>query len=328
MKKMKKLWAIILAVLLMLCMGIGLFGCRPYPWEIAEKEVFDAANKIARHPDYALIDEHEYRSAEKTIIWKDLIIKKIKSDGKRVESTACYTCPYLKEPNTLEGGFISFSCNYSNEFNWFGLNKNNCNHAIGIMSLDDYSFEIHYFSLPYSQFYILKVSETHFCCYTEEDNKAAYLLINRKNGKIEEKWENFDLVKENFKDEILPIHNHSTYTENGIEYTVGRSYVKNAEENISIRLPSYEYVMERSPELQQINEVAKANDNTVSSIFITNGTELFIVYSHEMGMMGSRCHLIPVVFRCDTSLETFEYVGCLSHATYYPENYITIIKTN
>ena len=30
-----------------------------------------------------------------------------------------------KEPNKFEGGFIAFSYNYSNEFKWFGLNKNN-----------------------------------------------------------------------------------------------------------------------------------------------------------------------------------------------------------
>ena len=85
--------------------------------------------------------------------------------------------------------------------------------------------------------------------------------------------------------------------------------------------------MERSPELQQINVAAGANDNDVSRSFVTNGTELFIIYSHEFGMFGARCHLIPVVFRCDTSLETFEYVGCVSKGTFYPGSNISVIKT-
>ena len=326
MKTMKKLLTIGVAVLLMLCMSVSLVGCRPYWWEIEEQKIFNEADKIARHPDYALVTNYEYRSAEKVVIWEDLIVEKVKSDGKKVESTDCSKAVYLKEPNKLEGGFITFSYKYNVQPNWFGLNRNNCHYAIGTMSLEDYSFEVHYFKLPYPKCSILKASETHFCCYTEEDNEVTYLLINRTNGKIEEKWENFDLVKENFKNEIPRNYNHSTYTENGIIYNVSKNYVENEEENISIRLPSYEYVMERSPELQQINVVAGANDNAVSRSFVTNGTELFIIYSHEFGMFGARCHLIPVVFRCDTSLETFEYVGCLSHGTYYPGDTISVIK--
>ena len=328
MKKIKKLLTIGLAVLLMLCMSVSLVGCRPYWWEIEEQKIFNEVDKIARHPDYALVTNYEYRSAEKVVIWEDLIVEKVKSDGKKVESTDCSKSLYLKEPNKLEGGFIAFSYNYSNEFKWFGLNKNNHNHAIGIMSLDDYSFEIHYFELPYNKFYILRISETHYCCYAEEDDEITYLLINRKNGKIEEKWESFDLVQENFTNKILQNHNHSTYTENGITYTVSEKYVENEELNVSIRIPSFEYVMERSQELQQINVVAGANDDAVSRSFITNSTELFIIYSNEPGMFGAKCHLTPVVFRCDLSLETFEYVGCLSKGTYNPGKGISIIKTN
>ena len=125
MKKIKNLLTIGLAVLLMLCVSISLVGCRPYWWEIEEQKIFNEADKIARHPDYALVTNYEYRSAEKVVIWEDLIVEKVKSDGKKVESTGCSKGLYLKEPNKLEGGFISFSYNYSNEFKWFGLNKNN-----------------------------------------------------------------------------------------------------------------------------------------------------------------------------------------------------------
>ena len=324
MNKLKKLLTISLSVLLMLCVSISLVGCRPYPWEIEEQKIFEEANKIARSSEYALIANYGYFSAEKTVLWEDLIVEKMKSDGKEVENTSCRTEIYLKEPNTVEGGFVAFSCNYNNEFNFFGLNRNNSKHAIGIMSLDDYSFEVHYFRLPGAKLDIVKVSETHFCCYTEDGDEGTYLLINRKNGKIEEEWDTVDLVKENFEGAISQNFNHATYTENGITYTVTNNYVDNEELDVSIRIPSYEYVMERSQELQQINLIANANDNSVSYSFITNGTELFVVYS----AMWPVTNLIPVVFRCDTTLETFEYVGCLSSGTYYPGRYISIVKTN
>ena len=220
----------------------------------------------------------------------------------------------MNEPNKLEGAFVAFTYYYNNEFNWFGLNKNNVNYAIGTMSLDDFSFSIHYLDLPSSNFDIEKTSTTHFCCKLEDDDEIVYLLINRENGKIEEEWESMDLVKENFKDEISIIYNHTTYTENGITYTVNSRSIENEEENVRIYTPSYELVMEKSEELQQINEVAKADGYSVSSAFITNGTELFLVYSKESGKFGSKCDLIPVVFRCDISLQTFEYVGCMYNA--------------
>lgn len=328
MKKIKKLLTIGLAGLLMLCVSVSLVGCRPYHWEIEEKRIFDEANKIARHPDYALITDYEYRSAEKVVVWEDLIVEKIKADGKEIENTFCSKALFLKEPNTIQGGFVAFTYRYDSESPFFGLNKNKEKYALGTMSLDDYSFKIHYLRLPYATFYVLKVSETHFCCEAYDNGTKTYVLINRESGKIEETWEDFDLVKENFKNEIPNNYNHSVYTENGVAYTVTQYYVENEAEDISIRIPSYEYVMERSQELQRINVAAGAYDNTVSRSFVTNGTELFIIYSYALGMFGGRCHLIPVVFRCDTSLETFEYVGCLSKGTSDPEAGISVVKTN
>ncbi len=45
-------------------------------------------------------------------------------------------------------------------------------------------------------------------------------------------------------------------------------------------------------------------------------------------MFGKGSHLNPIVFRCDTMLETFEYIGCMyDYQWYYPEE-LVIIKTN
>lgn len=326
MTKIKKLLTIGLAFVLMFCMGVSLIGCRPYPWEIEEKKIFDAADQIAKNPNYALMNDYEYRSAEQTVVWADLITEKIRADGKKVDLMGYTTDLFLEEPNKIEGGYVAFRYKYNIEFNWFGFNKNNVNYAIGTMSLDDYSFNIHYLELEYPELDILKTSETHFCCRGENGKEVTYLLINRENGKIEEKWDDFDLVKENFSGELVKNFNHTTYTENETVYTVYKKRIENKEKNILFDIPSYEYVMERSKELRQINVLAKATNYSVSSAFVTNGTDLFVIFSKGTDMFGAECQLIPVVFRCDLSFETFEYVGCMYHANMYYPRELSVIK--
>ena len=315
-KLMKKIISLLLTVVLCLGMVIGFVGCENSPWAIEERRLFGVVNEIPKNPDYVLINNLEYRSAEKTLIWDEMIIEKVKADGKKVKhgNSTCITDLYLKEPNTLEGGFVAFVYNYSTEFPWLGFNINNENYAIGTISLDDFSFTINYISLPYSQCSMIMVSETHFCFYVKETRQKEFkefLLINRTSGKVEKTWKTMDEVTENFQGEISQNYNQRTYTENGIDYTlylVNNTRLENEELKISIEVPSYEYVLQRSQELKLIDAELKKRD--VEGIFITNGTELFVAYTRKRGMFGKSSHLNPIVFRCDTTLETFEYIGC------------------
>ena len=316
MRKIKRLLAIFLTVLLTVGMSLGFVACRPYPWEIEEQRIFDEINQIEKNSNYALINDWEYRSADRAVVWKDLITEKIQADGKKQETSTCYTDLYLKEPNTTNGGFVAFAYSYDSEFAWFGLNKNTKKYAIGTISLADYSFKIHYLKLPYSKFYVVQTSETHFCCSAEDGETTSYVLVNRESGKIEKKWDNFESVKEHFTNGINQVYNRDTYTEDGIVYNVYRSCLE-SEDGVRINPPSYEYVQEKSEEMQRIQSIAGASDSTVDCVFITNGTELFVVFNYSQGMLGALSHLAPVVFRCDTSFETFEYIGCVSHVSTY-----------
>lgn len=331
MKTIEKLWSVVLGIMLMLCMGFGLAGCE-YQWEIEGRKVFETADQITKNPDYALINDFEYRSAEEAIVWKELIEEKIKSDRKKIESTSYCTALYLKEPNTTKGGFVAFTYKYGENDSWAGCNKNTQKYAIGTISLDDYSFKIHYLNFPYSKLYISQISETHFCCTAEDDDTTVYVSVNRENGKIEKQFDNFDAIKESFTGALTQIYNERFYTENEIVYTIARrseeGILRNKEEKIELYTPSYEYVMEKSEELRAINEIAKADNYKVKARFISNGTELFVVFSKGTNTFGMECQLVPVVFRCDTSFETFEYIGCMYNAqTYYPER-LSIIKLN
>lgn len=312
---MKKIISLLLTVVLCLGMVIGFVGCEDSPWAIEERRLFGVVNEIPKNPNYVLINNFEYRSAEKAIIWEEMIMEKVKADGKKIEGGRCIKELYLKEPNKLEGGFVAFVYHYSTEFPWFGLNVNNENYAIGTISLDDFSFEIHYISLPYSKCSVSMVSETHFCCYVEATRAKKewkeFLLINRASGKVEKLWKTFDEATENFQGAISQNYNQRTYTENGIDYTlylINNTRLKNEELKISIEVPTYEYVLQRSQELKQID--AELQKKNVEGIFITNGIELFVAYTRESGMFGKSSHLNPIVFRCDTTLETFEYIGC------------------
>ena len=332
-KLMKKIISLLLTVILCLGMVIGFVGCENSPWAIEERRLFGVVNEIPKNPDYVLINDFEYRSAEKTVIWKEMIMEKVKADGKKIEGGRCIQDLYLKEPNTLEGGFVVFAYQYSTEFPWFGLNVNNNNYAIGTIFLDDFSFEINYISLPYSQCSVAMVSETHFCCYVKGTvNKKEwqeFLLINRANGKAEKTWKSLDEATENFQGAIAQNHNQRTYTENGVDYTlfqVNNTCIENKELKISIEVPTYEYALKYSQELKIID--AELQKRYVDAWFMTNGTELFVVYTKKIGMFGSESHLNPIVFRCDTTLENFEYIGCMfSYQWYYPEEMV-IIKTN
>jgi hypothetical protein len=330
---LKKMMSLLLTVVLSFGLAMGLAGCEDSPWAIEERRLFSVVNEIPKNPDYVLINDFEYRSAEKTVIWKEMIMEKVKADGKKIEGGRCIQDLYLKEPNTLEGGFVVFAYQYSTEFPWFGLNVNNNNYAIGTIFLDDFSFEINYISLPYSQCSVAMVSETHFCCYVKGTvNKKEwqeFLLINRANGKAEKTWKSLDEATENFQGAIAQNYNQRTYTENGVDYRlylVDNTRIENKELKISIDAPSYEYVLERSEELQQIDaEMQKRG--SIQATFITNGTELFVVFTRKYSMFGADSHISPIVFRCDTTKETFEYIGCMHSSSFYPKE-IVIIKTN
>ena len=82
------------------------------------------------------------------------------------------------------------------------------------------------------------------------------------------------------------------------KYLVAREEAERRRAHIHAAIPA---VAEIDAELQKKN---------VEGIFITNGIELFVAYTRESGMFGKSSHLNPIVFRCDTTLETFEYIGC------------------
>lgn len=310
-------------------MCLGLVACRPYPWEIEQQRVFDTINEIEKNPDYALCNDFEYRSAEKAVFWEDLITEKLEADGKKVEMMDGGTKIFLKEPNTLKGAYVMFEYNYRCDFNWFGLNRKNNHYAIGTMFLDDYSFSIHYLKLQYDKFDLLQFSATQYCFYAEEnlkgENDCCYLIMNRETGKIENKYSSFDEVEANFIG-LTNTFNHSTYTENGTVYKVGRNTLQKETENDFINVPGIGYVLERSETLQEINAIIGiTNNNDIYSCFATNGTELFVSFwSHTF--WGHEPDLPTVVFRCDTSFDSFEYVGMVYQSYYSMEFRNTIIK--
>jgi hypothetical protein len=148
--------------------------------------------------------------------------------------------------------------------------------------------------------------------------------MNRESGKIETKYSSFDEVEDNFIG-LTNTFNYSTYTENGTVYKVSANTLTNEEENGLINAPSFGYVLDRSETLQEIKAIVGINSNDVYSCFVTNGTELFLCFWSNT-LFGYEPDLPAVVFRCDMSFESFEYVGMMYRSYHSVEGLISIIK--
>lgn len=292
--------------------------------------MFEEIDKIEKSSDYAIITDREYVTATEKIVFEDLVKNKISKDGHKIKTEMSGIFHRYVD-------FIVFSYKYKTENRFLGINNSNNCWAVGVISLDDLSIEIHYLKNKYETLNIAYSSNTHLC----------FNALDKDSVKDKDKYSDgdFDSITLNRTTEEITTGNYlhsppeiigkeaetyenpKTFIYSGETYTVYDSSIWDengeivARLNGSVKPVSFEYsdVLLLSPELREINAIlGEVSDYEIAAFFFTNGEDLFVGFVTDMSMFGVQCNLTcPVIFKTDLNFDSFEYIGCVS------QNYMT-----
>jgi hypothetical protein len=327
---MRKKFKRILALLMILGISFVCTGCYS---EDTIQELYNKIDQMEKSPNYAIIYAGGYISQTEEINFKELVKAKLKSDKKSTENSNIYF-------QRLEQNITRFIWKYKESNRMIGLNDNNNHYAIGTISLIDYSVSVQYFKCKYEKIDSISLSDTHFILdmydidneISENNYESKMVVISRETG--EKKEYSFD---DNYRDSVGKListyKNPTTYIKNEIEYTTNTNlyYEENGKRNWIVP-PRLIDIYKKSEDLTELYNILDNNGSpygtSLAGTFITNGEELFIVFYAEHGMFGVESAMqFPVIFKCDTSLENFEYIGCVdSRQSYFSDIEIIRIK--
>ncbi len=300
--------------------------------------MFEEIDKLERNSDYAIITRREYVTATEKIVFEDLVKDKISNDGHKIKKEK--SCWFQRF-----GDFIVFSLNYKSGKRFWGINDSNNHWAVGIISLDDFSIEIHYLKNKYESVTPSFPSNTHLSFNALDEDKESTkdkdtysdkdyecIIINRSNEEITildglrfhvPEMIGEPIESESYRNPQSFVWNGETFTiTNNSKYSIiwNENEEEVAELNGSVKplCASFEYsdILQISPELQEINAIlGEGSENEIVARFFTNGEDLFVGFVTEMSMFGVMCHLTcPVIFKTDLNFERFEYIGCVSQS--------------
>lgn len=321
----KKFLTAILSTILVATVCVSASGCRLFnefkeafdEIEAEKQAIFNQVNQIPKSDDFALVSHRQYVTSDNTIDFSALVKAKIAQDGKEINAERFSFAHY-------EGNISHFLFRYKEEKRVLGLNDKNNHYAVGTISTIDFSISIQYFQSEYESLESQALSETHHYYKLEDSDKkndeykVGYLTIDRNNGTVQE-WENRESALE-FIGEQIPSYSHpKIFERDETKYLVNdkRIYRKNEQgENEQIlSAPTYEEAFEKCAELRSVAEILGESEHGhyIEGNFLTNGEDLFVVFTSRFGMFGYQGKLrFPIVFKCDLSLEHFEYVGCIN----------------
>lgn len=308
---------------------------------------YEDINKIEKNSEYALIMSQRYVSSTEEIDFANMIKEKVLNEKHKIEEDNFCGLEFY-------GDLVSFAYQYDSKNRFFGLNDLNNYWAVGTISLDDYSIEIHYIISKYEKISILNLSKTHFCLSGKDENaeketdqngkeiiKYDYFILDRSN----EKWLEFDdysKALEAIGEEIEEYKSPDTFSYDGKTYTLKSDliisnsiiYDENGEEvvRLSDKFESFYDLFDNpdivlnNKELKKICEIIGENTiNEIEGFLFTNGEDLFIGIRASMTLFGPACSLIgPVIFKTTLDFDSFEYVGCAND--FYRNNFFYKIQ--
>lgn len=314
----KKILGIIMIFTIMITLtGCGVLDAIANQREKNRRKLFEEINQLEQNPNYALLCNSSYIYLNDEINFKSLIEQKLKEDNKKIKTNDLETVLY--ENNT-----ISFVYKYKTQKRFLGINDNNNYYALGIIYLNDYSIDITYINNKYEELYIMGLTETSFIYGVEDNNNKPQngvididALVMNINTKEVKELEGVPEALYNNGKEIKEYTNQNTYIEDGIEYTVYESHleIKNSEENNTIDIIRINNLLEKSDEMKKIIEILKIDTlYDLKLSFFTNNEQLFIGVFSGLGMFGYKSKLtFPIIFKCDTKLQNFDYIGCIDY---------------
>lgn len=324
---MKRWCALLLSIILLFAMASSFSSCT-LPWEKERARVFEEIDKIEKSSEYAIITTRRYVTATEKIVFEDIIKDKISEDGHKIKSEKAIRFKRF-------GDLIVFTFEYKSQKRFWGLNDANNYWAVGAISLEDFSIEIHYLKNKYEELHPEASSNTHLC-FGGKDNDAKkdtnqngneiinleFVTINRSSGKIKVHTD-YQFVESEIGEKTEAYVNPKTFVLGGEIYTINNGVeIWNEDKQIVANINAsrkpvtfkYSDILKVSPELQQVNTIlGEVSDYKIAAYFFTNGEDLFVGFVTDFSMFGAECNLTcPVIFKTNLNFDSFEYVGCVS----------------
>ena len=256
--------------------------------------------------NHYFIDQEGYIKDDKKVYFSDLIMKKIEDDGivyvpdpgqfqsqiKRYDVTVklfkeivYFTMRYhVSEDDKVADVIVGYIEIRSEKIVYYNTQITTKEH-----------YGINLFPLMANDKYFLFKQPREF------SRKDVYYIIDKSNNVLLEKVSDITPYKDGTEDDVTLIQfNDKTYEVQGNALCCG-------EETLVI---DYEYVLERSEIMAQIDVIMGVYKKTVTERLIPYKNRLYIVIESDyIGMPFGTGELIPVVFEYNFEKDSFDYIG-------------------
>ena len=247
--------------------------------------------------NYAIVTNTGYESENKTINFKNVINKKLISDGKNVE--LIYNTRYQQ---TIVDDILYFCYEYKR-------NDDIGHHALGYVDINTLKVYVDYFDYERYMF-DYNFSTDKFVCYTFKEDISDFNVIDIVFFKDTNKLEfDYDLSLLNYNQEDIEQPNlKDYYIEDGIKYDIdhyGRK-LTNIVTNEVINLPYQNDLLELDTIVKEIYSSFEYESIAINATYFSNGEELFF-YIHDRPT--NKLNAPFMIFKCNVDLSNVEYIG-------------------
>ena len=258
------------------------------------KQILD--NYPTNH-NYAFVTNNGYESKGKKINFKNIINKKIISDGKSVE--LIYGTRYQQ---TLVGNCLYFCYEYKRE-DKLG------HHALGYVDINTLKVYLGYFDYERYMF-DYNFSTNEFVCFTFKKEINTLDVIDIVFFKDTNKLE-FDYDLNNLKYSLEDVEEpdlKNFYIENDIKYMIDEfaRTLTNSSTGEVIQLPYQNDLLELDSVIKEIYSLFEYERADLIASYISNGNELFF-YIHDRPTNSLNAPYM--LFKCNLDLSNIEYIG-------------------
>lgn len=260
--------------------------------------------------NHYFIDEEGYIKDNKRVYFSDLIMDKIETDGavsvpnpgqsqtkryainaKLFKENVYFTMPYrVSDDNKVADVIVGYIEIKSEKITYYNTQ---------ISTEEEYGIDL----LP------LTANDDYFMFRQPREylRKDIYYIIDVKNSVLLEKITDIDSYKDGTEDDANLISFDDKIYEIIGDFQDGANVLRCGEETLTI---NYEYVLERSETMAQIDAIMGDYKKNVREHLISYKNRLYIVIeSAYAGMPLATGELIPVVFEYNFEKDSFDYIG-------------------
>ncbi|MGM9857649.1 MAG: hypothetical protein ACI311_00115 [Bacilli bacterium] len=236
----------------------------------------------------------------------------------------------LKEKGVPVNDMVERNISYKYGLNrrmYYTLQYNETSYVVGYYDLaTDGDIVYHYVNEPAYDIYVYQVNEDYAVYIAYEgviDESTEFYILNRSTGDFFTDSDYEKYLDENNVNRDLG--SYFEYTENGIKYNLitNKKGAHITSESGDFKLTiDYEYILERSEELQVIDSIVGKKKKKITYNFYSTNNELFIYIQSKNSIFG-RGWLCPVYFKYNIEHDKFSYIGATDFYTFsFIEKYV------